>query len=272
MQASPDGHRDGSIQADGLRLHYVEWGDPTHPPFVLLHGLQDCARSWDRLATALSPGYRVIAPDVRGHGDSQWAPSGPYRFAENLADLEALVERLSLGVLMLLGHGSGGAAAVAYAARHPDITDALIVADSDLNASGPGSQRGPDGPAGSLEEVVEHLRTLQPNATDATLVHQASHLTREAPGGRRVWKRDPSAVAGYEQPSLGKEWRGLRCPVLLVRGRQTDVLSHDAAVKMREALSRARLGELEGGGHWLHQEFPGAFESAVRWFLDNVPA
>ena len=272
MQASPASHRDGSVQADGLRLHYVEWGDHAHAPFVLLHGLQDCARSWDRLATALSPDYRVIAPDLRGHGDSQWAPSGSYRLLDYVADLEALVERLSLGVPMLLGHGSGGAAAVAYAARHADIADALIVADSDLSASGPGSHRGPDGPAGSLDAVVEHLRTLQPNATDATLVHQASHLTREAPEGRRVWKRDPSAVAGYEQPDLGKEWRGLRCPVLLVRGRQTDALSHDAAVKMREALARVRLAELEGGGHWLHQEFPGAFEAAVRWFLESPPA
>ena len=59
--------------------------------------------------------------------------------------------------------------------------------------------------------------------------------------------------------------------MLVARGRESTVLSHDSAVRMREAVATSRLAELEGGGHWFHQEIPGDLEATVRWFLDSVP-
>lgn len=268
--------RDGFIEVDGLRLHHVEWGSRGRP-LLLLHGLQDCALSWGRFAAALSADYRVIALDQRGHGDSDWAAPGSYLLQDFVSDVEAFVDRMALDALILLGHGAGGRNAIAYAAVHPGKVEALIVVDSGLDGAGPRSRKGSKQSTSELEEwdsleaVVEHLRGLQPNSTAETLARQASCLTREITGGRRAWKRDPALLAAYEQPDLWEEWRKVKCPTLLARGRQSEVLRHQEAVEMRESLLRVRLAELEGGGHWFHQEIPGAFEATVRWFLQNPP-
>ena len=103
------------------------------------------------------------------------------------------------------------------------------------------------------------------------LAHQALHMTKETPGGGRVWKRDPKLLRAYAQPDLWAEWSQLACPTLIVRGRQSRLLTHEVAVKMRESIGRVRLAELEGGGHWFYQEVPGAFEATVRWFLEEPP-
>ena len=91
------------------------------------------------------------------------------------------------------------------------------------------------------------------------------------PGGRRAWKRDRTLLGAYERPDLWEEWRRIRWPTLIVRGRQSALLRHEVAVRMREAITRVRLAELDGGGHWFYQEFPGAFETTVRWFLQRPP-
>ena len=271
-------HKDGFADVGGLRLHYVERGAPGAPPLVLLHGLQDCAGSWDRFAAALSADYRVIALDQRGHGDSEWAPPDSYQLSDFVSDVEALVEKMGLDAFVLLGHGAGGRTGTAYTARHPEKVEALVVVDGDLSETDDGSVRmgersasGPDEELASLEAVVEHLRLRQPGSTDDALARQALRLTRELDGGRRAWKRDPAVVEASQQADLWAEWRRLRCPKLVARGRQSHVLAHEDAVKMREATNRVRLAELEGGGHWFHQELPGAFEATVRWFLQDPP-
>ena len=86
-------------------------------------------------------------------------------------------------------------------------------------------------------------------------------------------KENPNRYTTFpiEWPDIWDDWRSLKCPTLIVRGRQSSVLDHEAAVRMREAIPRVRLAELEGSGHWIHQEVPGAFETTVRWFLDSPP-
>ena len=122
----------------------------------------------------------------------------------------------------------------------------------------------------SLEAVVERLRSRQPNSSEEMLAHQALHMTSELAGGRRAWKRDRALLAAYERPDLWAEWSRLRCPTLVLRGRQSELLTHEVAVRMREAVEGARLAELEGGAHWFYQERPSDFEGAVRWFLEGL--
>ena len=269
--------QDKHIEADGPRLHYLDWGNSGARPMVLLHGLQDSARSWDYFAANMRSDYHVLALDQRGHGDSQWADEDRYRLRDCIGDVEALVGQLGLSDMVLVGHSAGGRNAFIYAINHPELLRALVVVDIDPDAINPESQEmlrrydsEPD-EWESLEAVIERLRSRQPNSTEAMLSHQATHMTREAAGGKRVWKRDRKLLAAYERPDLWAEWSRISCPTLVVRGRQSDLLTHEVAVKMREAIPRARLAELDGGGHWFYQEFPGAFETTVRWFLDNPP-
>ena len=267
---------DAHFELSGLRLHYVDWGNEEARPFVLLHGLQDCARSWDAFASSARARFRVIALDHRGHGDSDWAPEGRYRLRDYISDVEGLFSHLGLRDCVLVGHSAGGRNAFMFALSHPDLVRASIIVDIDPDEINPESRRmferygREPSEWESIEAVVERLRSRQPSSTDEMLVHQALHMTRELEGGRRVWKRDPTLLAAYERPDLWKEWSELKCPTLIIRGRQSDLLNHEVAVRMREALPGSRLAELEGGGHWFYQEFPGAFERTVRWFLGGL--
>ena len=279
------------FDANGARLHYADWGAPTPgappdaPTMVLLHGLQDCARSWDVFARSLRSEYRVIALDSRGHGDSAYASPDAYGFRNYIADLEALVSHLGLSDFILVGHSAGGRYAFVFAAEHPELIRSLVVVDIDPDAVNPDSQgmfaryNTESDEWDSLDAVVERLRDRQPQSTDEMLLHQAECMTREISDdgradGRRAWKRDRRLLAAYERPDLWKEWGRLSVPTLIVRGRQSNLLTHEVAVRMREEIADTaplvRLVELEGGGHWFYQEFPGAFEMTVRWFMRAV--
>ena len=270
------------LDANGVRLHYADWRalNPDAPTVVLLHGLQDCARSWDIFAAAISADYRVIALDHRGHGDSAHASPDAYRFRDYISDLEALVAHLELSDFILAGHSAGARYAFVFVAEHPELIRALVVVDIDPDAVNPDSQgmfiryNTESDEWDSLDAVVERLRDRQPQSTDDMLRHQAQVMTRELPGGRRIWKRDRRLLAAYQRPDLWEEWRRLAVPTLIVRGRQSNLLTHEVAVKMRETITGTaplvRLAELEGGGHWFYQEFPGAFEMTFRWFMRAV--
>ena len=282
---------DKFFDVSGVRLHYADWGAPTPdappdaPTVVLLHGLQDCARSWDVFAAAISADYRVIALDSRGHGDSAYATPDAYGFRDYISDLESLVAYLGLSDFILVGHSAGARYAFVFAAEHPELIRSLVVVDIDPDAVNPDSQgmfaryNTESDEWDSLAAVVERLRERQPQSTDEMLLHQAEVMTRDISDdgrldGRRVWKRDRRLLTAYERPALWEEWRSLSVPTLIVRGRQSNLLTHEVAVRMREAIESAaplvRLAELEGGGHWFYQEFPGAFEMTFRWFMRAV--
>ena len=98
---------DRFLDVNGLRIHYVDWGG-NEKPLVMVHGLDRVARTFDHLAVRLSPAYRVIAIDMRGHGDSGWDPQGRYLVEDHVGDLEGVVQQLGLRDLVLWGNSTGG--------------------------------------------------------------------------------------------------------------------------------------------------------------------
>lgn len=103
-----------------LRLSYVDYGSPDKPLLVLVHGSRDHARSWDFVAAGLADHYHVIAPDLRGHGDSAWAIGSQYAMAEYLLDLTQLLRHVGKSQATLVGHSLGGAIALHYTGIFPD--------------------------------------------------------------------------------------------------------------------------------------------------------
>ena len=269
---------DGHVNNGSVRLHYVDWGGEHFPPMVLLHGMRDSARSWDTFAHSLKDEFRVIALDSRGHGDSDWADSGGYTFKHHVSDVETLFESLDLDGAVVVGHSAGGRYAWAYAVAHPHRVRALIVVDIDPDPENAQTTRDfadiaeePDS-WDTLDQFIERIRERQTYTGERELTAQAEAVSRLTDEGTYAWKADIRIVTEYERPDLWDEWGKIRCPVLLVRGRQSRLLTHETAVMMRAALpaSQVRLAELEGGGHWFHQDFPGAFEATVRWFLEQL--
>ena len=269
---------EGHFLHDGLRLHYVEWGESEKPPLVLLHGLRDCARSWDVFSLAMQAEYRVIALDSRGHGESGWGGNEAYHFESYVSDIGALVGHLDLKHIDLVGHSAGGRYAWAFAVEHPESVNSMVVVDIDPDPVNPQTNR--DFKAyraeptvwDSMGAVLEKLRARQPLTKEEMLEFQAEQLTRPRGEKGRIWKSDPLVMDEYERPDLWASWGRITTPTLILRGRQSALLTHDTAVRMQEVHARSlvKLAELEGGGHWFYQDFPGAFEATVRWFLNSL--
>src|SRR5882672_2927027 len=123
--------RNRYFDAHGLPLHYLEWGEPTARPIILLHGGALTAHTWDVVCLGLVPEFRCIAPDLRGHGDSDWAADGDYSIDAYRRDLEALLAHLALDRCVLVGNSLGGMTAIRYTAqRSPALQpQALVLVD-----------------------------------------------------------------------------------------------------------------------------------------------
>ena len=109
-----------------LRLHYVDWGNPSAPPLVVVHGGRDHCRNWDWVAAALRQDWHVLAPDLRGHGDSQWSPDGSYSMAAYIYDLAQLIHQQELAPVTIIGHSLGGMITLRYTGIYPENVHKLI--------------------------------------------------------------------------------------------------------------------------------------------------
>ena len=98
------GPTSNSFISQRLKLHYVDWGNPDAPPLLLVHGGRDHCRNWDWVAETLRDHYHVIAPDLRGHGDSAWSPDGNYDINGFVYDLAQLIHQLDVGPLSIVAH------------------------------------------------------------------------------------------------------------------------------------------------------------------------
>src|SRR3954449_5469255 len=116
-------------ESHGLRLHYADWGNDGAPVAILVHGGRDHCRSWDVIARSLQPHFHVLAPDLRGHGDSDWTKGGSYALTEYVYDLSRLVRHVGAQKIAIIGHSMGGMVGLIYAGTFPDEVSALVVLD-----------------------------------------------------------------------------------------------------------------------------------------------
>ena len=271
--------RDHTVTLDGLALHYCEWGTADARPLVLLHGITGHARTWDHLATALQPGYRVIALDQRGHGDSQWAPGADYSVAAMAADVERLADHLGLGRFLLLGLSMGGRVSIGFAGAHPERVEQLVIVDigPDIAPEGMERIRGTIGTAPERftteEEAVAYVRRANPLYDEAELRRRVAHGLTRAPDSGLAWKYDKAIREAMrldtrrEVMNLWEPLARITCPTLLVRGSESDILSPEIAKRMLASLPDGRMVEIVGAGHTVPGDQPEAFAAAVRSFL-----
>jgi pimeloyl-ACP methyl ester carboxylesterase len=122
--------QEGTFSVDGLRFRYLEWGDASAEPIVLVHGFSSTAGGWVRVGEALASEYHVVAPDLRGHGQSKWDPQERYADDQMCIDVHTLVRQLSLPPFTLIGHSMDGSVAFTYAATYPVDVKRLVIEDS----------------------------------------------------------------------------------------------------------------------------------------------
>jgi pimeloyl-ACP methyl ester carboxylesterase len=263
----------GHTHRAGVELRFWEWpGDP--PPTLLLHGIGNYGRYWDLFASAIDGRLRLIAPDARGHGDSG-KPHNGYAPAEFVADALAVLDTLAVERALVVGHSMGGTHAMRLAAAHPDRVLGLVLVDVGPETLREGAERArrltttrPERFA-DREEALAYLRATSPGYSDAVYANRLDWALREELGGL-VWRSSAHALARIlaTRASAGELWtklRAVRCPVLLVRGTRSNVLSAEVARRMVQELSgptRADLIELDTG-HNVALERPRELAEAV---------
>ena len=273
------------VTVSGLSLHYQEWGDPSKPPVIMLHGFGVSGHMFDEFAGRLADRYHLIALDQRGHGDSAWSDEGDYSREAFVSDLEGFRAALGFEQFILIGHSMGGLNAVSYTARYPSRVSALVLVDVGPEAAREGVDnimrftRGPD--ELEFEEFVQMAHQFNQRRTIENIRERMRHRLRQLESGKWTWKFD----SRFRNPESGlrignelsndetwKLFRDLRPAVLLVRGAESDVLKPDVAERCVREMQRARLVTVPGAGHSVPGDNPDDFTEAVAAFLDDVGA
>lgn len=271
-----------------LRLHYVDWGGAEKPLLLLIHGGQDHARNWDPVALALREHFHVIAPDLRGHGDSQWAMGGSYAITDFALDMAQLLDGIEAGPVTIIGHSLGGAVALLYTSTFPDRVTRVVA----IEGLGPPPGLYPDLPPrqrvvnwiegiqalsrrrprryASIDEAMARMQEANPHLTPEMARHLTVHGCYRDEDGTFLWKFDNHVRAMSPFRFRPEEVEALRqeitCPVLLVRG--TESWASDPATDGRaEDFRDATVVNVSGAGHWVHHDQTEVFLDAVRKFL-----
>jgi len=268
------------MQINGLRLHYLDWGNNKQQPMLLLHGFMADAHVWDDFALNFRSHYHLIALDQRGHGESQWSKEGAYTIEDHFADIALFIETLRLEKLILVGHSMGGRHALFYTACAPQKIDRLILVDTrpgnDLQASHALRQLLATFPleAHSLKEVVQAIQSLYPYLSREMCYHIANYGYKRVHEGNYIPKYDTRMGQqfehmGYATESLWPFMENIPCPVLLIRGKKSLFLSRKIAQQMCKALPQTKFKEIPESTHMPVQENPIATTKVIADFLKN---
>ena len=285
----PESH---SYYSQRLRLHYADWGNRDAPPLLLVHGGRDHCRNWDWVAAALRDQYHIIAPDLRGHGDSQWMIGGTYTLLDYVFDIAQLIEQTHLSPVTIIGHSLGGAVSLTYAGLYPESVSRLVVIEGMGGPPGKDRKHRPIKPIeerahgwvnilrrfsgrevrkyASVEEAFHRMQEANPHLTPEQARHLTVHGANQNEDGTYSWKFDnyiradsPLRISDDERERL---WSRVSCPTLLFRGEES--WASDPAQDGRMAhFQNARAINVADAGHWVHHDQLDLFLREVQGFL-----
>lgn len=280
------------VDAQGLAIHYLEWGEPSGLPIVLVHGFLDQAHSWKFLVEELEQRARqplhIVAPDCRGHGDSGWVGAGGYyHFPDYVYDLDCVLGSLGIQRFHLIGHSMGGTISFLYSGTFPERVEKLVL----IEGVGPPGMSFTDAPSRMKSWITEvhergrnHFREYTSVAAGAGQLQQTNPRLLPERGldlaragmkqndkGKWVWKFDPLHRTAAPQPFYTAQaiefFRRIQCPVLLVDGsesrqtRRTDKSERYGAIANRQQVT------IDRAGHMVHQDNPEKLADVALAFL-----
>ena len=263
------GGRVVQVGVSGAMLNMIEHGVATdRTPLLIAHGLYGSARNWGVIARRLSDERRVVAVDMRNHGDSAW--DGAHGYGDLADDLAEVIAHIG-GPVDVLGHSMGGKAAMMLALRHGDLVRRLVVADIAPVAYGHSqmsfitAMRSVD--LGRVERRSDAEGQLAALGVDPAL---QSFFTQSLDVAGKRWRLNLDALAhqmpqimGF--PQVDGAWRG---PALFLTGGNSDYVRPEHRPIIRALFPKARFARLSGAGHWLHAEKPREFEATIRAFVN----
>lgn len=271
----PPGKSQAVELPSGLRLHYRTWGIGKRV-CILLHGTGDGSYVWPEATKILMREFKLIALDMRGHGDSSWDKDRKYSMGAYVADVQYLIDSLGINACFLIGHSFGAAVALKLAKSKIVQTLGLVFVDF-----GPGMDRASRAFArksfleqfrvfSAVSDYAVYLRERRPLASPSTLEFIAVNAMRPCEPSGFILKCDP-AVGDEEleltDTELLKAVRGVSCPTMLVRGRASALLPVPWAKTMVDAMAQGKFCSIERAGHAVMTDNPRDFGNAVYSFL-----
>ncbi|MEJ5254095.1 MAG: alpha/beta hydrolase [Acidimicrobiales bacterium] len=278
--------RSGFTVLEGRQVHYLEWGHGGLPGVLCLHGGGQTAYMYEELGAAIGHRYHLLAPDLPDHGDSDPLVEGigPEDIA---ATLPPLLDSFGMHRVALVGASLGGLASIRFADAHPDRVVAIALIDVGHRLEPEGVRRIIDFMAahesfGSLEEAAEAIAAYLPQRRNVRPESLTRNLRQRA-DGRWEWKhgfgrrfrslpRDAHPADNLDTFLAGVEEAAarLRCPVLVLRGDASDVLSQEGAQAVAALIPNARLETVERAGHLAAGDNPHSTVNLVSSFLDEL--
>jgi pimeloyl-ACP methyl ester carboxylesterase len=280
------------VDARGLPIHCLEWGESAGEPIVLVHGFLDMAYSWCSFADALQAQCRqplwITAPDCRGHGDSGWAGAGGYyHFPDYVFDLDCVIQAIGVKRCKLIGHSMGGTISLLYAGAIPERVSKLVL----IEGVGPPGMKFSDAPERmatwisevrqrgrnhfrqytSVEAGARQLRQTNPRLTEAAALDLARAGMKLNASGKWLWKFDPLHRTAAPQPFYTEQalefLRRIQCSVLIVDGAQSQQRQRLDKQQRYDAIAKREQVVIENAGHMVHQDNPEKLAETVADFL-----
>ena len=260
----------------GMRFHFLEWGDASSPPVLLLHGGNQSAHSWDLVSLHLSDRYHVFAVDQRGHGDSEWSREVDYSLGAKAADALAFIEDQGMGSPIVVGHSMGGLVAMRMVVAAPEVARGLVLVDI-------GPELNPEGVKvvqnfvvhnvefDDLEEFLDAVAKYDRFRTREHIARTVKYNMLRRADGKYVSKVDHRRVPEASASPLAlDDFAALAFPILVVRGGESNILEPEAAERFVGALADGRLVTVPGAGHNVHSANTPGFLDAVTPFLADL--
>ena len=264
---------------DGLQLAADTWGEQDAPPVILLHGSGQTRHAWKGIGQRLaSLGYRAIAFDARGHGDSDWDPRARYDHNAMVDDLRHVVAALGRGRPALVGASRGGATSLIAIGEGKVDASALVLVDIAPRLEADGVERirtfmqqAPEGFA-TLEDVASAISAYQPHRPKPRSLHGLAKNVRLGPDGRYHWHWDPRSVLSRSYV-IERARRLAACatrisiPTLLVKGQESDVLTEAGVREFLAACPQAEFVNVADAAHMVAGDRNDIFGNAVLDFV-----
>ncbi len=271
-----------------MKLQFWDWGTDGKPALILVHGGLDHARMWDWTARALRDDYHVYALDLRGHGNSAWAPGAMYSLAEHVLDLATLADIIGGFPLTIIGHSLGGIITLLYSGIYPDRVKKTVV----IEGLGPPPNHRVHKPASDrLRDWIENVRKLEqrsphsypnlqtavarmkeanPFLSDEVAEHLTLHGTNWNSDGSIIWKFDnyarPFPPYGTNIDDAREVLSHIECPTLLFWGRRS--WAQDPEIDNRASvIKNHKLIKVDNAGHWVHHDQFDLFITETKKFL-----
>lgn len=280
-----------TLYSQRLQLRYVDWGNRKAPPLLLVHGGKDHCRSWDWVAREFFEDWHVIAPDLRGHGDSAWSPDGDYSMLSYVYDLAQLIHQLDLAPVTIVAHSLGGNISLRYTGLFPDNVKKLVAieglgpspdmmaarekvpvhdqATQWIEARRAASGRQPKR-YDSIGDALKRMQEANGFLSDEQARHLTEHGVIQNEDGTYSWKFDnylhqwPPADLNYKQ--MQDLWGRITCPTLLCYGDDSWASNPQTDGRL-QYFNNATVNSYENAGHWLHHDQFDKFTADLKSFL-----